>query len=393
MWLPFLVAVLGACGDGAVEPPRVVRDSAGVVLIDVSRAPVEPVIDLEAVDPVVEIGTAGSGTTLFQVAGGARLRDGRIVLAESSSGLVRVFSSSGEPLSEFGGAGEGPEEFRFLAGLHVLPGDTLLLWDPRARRVTVATPGGAVVRQRSLPFESGGRLPRLVPLASGSLVASVLRNPGVPEPGARPGIERRDETVIRIPADGSAHDTLGVYPGAEFMTQEVMGRTLFGSAPFPRDLSLDVRGDEVVIGPAEGPEFSVIDTLGTPQVVIRMPNLRRPVMDRDRATVEETVRTRSRTEAERQMADRILETMVYPDSIQPYSGIRVGKEGGTFVRVGAHYVPVISSREWLEFDDDWNPVGLWRFPRGFEPLEFGEDGVLGVRTDTLGVETVQLFPR
>ena len=54
--------------------------------------------------------------------------DGNIYLLDSQLSEVKVFSPDGEPLKTLSREGDGPGEFRALSSVHVLPGDTLLLW-------------------------------------------------------------------------------------------------------------------------------------------------------------------------------------------------------------------------------------------------------------------------
>ena len=47
---------------------------------------------------------------------------------------------------------------------------------------------------------------------------------------------------------------------------------------------------------------------------------------------------------------------------------------------------------WTVFDPDGRMLGLLETPRGLSVSEIGEDYILGVARDELGVESVQLWP-
>lgn len=60
------------------------------------------------------------------------LPDGRLLVLDSNRQTLRVFSSSGEFLSEYGGAGEGPGELLSSRDLAVLGSGVVAVTDPRA---------------------------------------------------------------------------------------------------------------------------------------------------------------------------------------------------------------------------------------------------------------------
>lgn len=67
-------------------------------------------------------------------------RDGRIVVVDWRDSRLRVFSTNGQPLTSFGGRGEGPGEFRQVSSVGWLA-DTLVILDRQMRRITLVLPG------------------------------------------------------------------------------------------------------------------------------------------------------------------------------------------------------------------------------------------------------------
>ena len=65
---------------------------------------------------------------LYQVTDATRLSDGRIVVANSGDGQLRVFDASGIHVATWGGQGEGPGEFGNLVRVEPWPGDSIVAW-------------------------------------------------------------------------------------------------------------------------------------------------------------------------------------------------------------------------------------------------------------------------
>src|SRR5690606_13882612 len=64
--------------------------------------------------------------------------DGTIAISQTQDHVVRFFDADGEHLGEFGGDGSGPGEFDSPTRLGWI-GDSLWVYDPGLRRVTVLT--------------------------------------------------------------------------------------------------------------------------------------------------------------------------------------------------------------------------------------------------------------
>lgn len=89
------------------------------------------------------------------VPGGRLLSDGRIAVVNGGTNEVRLFHPDGTPDTIFGGAGDGPGEFRGIS-LAGAVGDSLILYDTRLRRTTVWHPARGVVREFGVGGEGGG---------------------------------------------------------------------------------------------------------------------------------------------------------------------------------------------------------------------------------------------
>ncbi len=90
VWL-MMVGVFSACGEDRQSSTTVVRDSAGIAIV-------ENQIDTAA---------ARAG---WAIDPGRRLADGRIVMADGGAAEIRVYGADGALVVAHGGKGEGPGE-------------------------------------------------------------------------------------------------------------------------------------------------------------------------------------------------------------------------------------------------------------------------------------------
>ena len=126
--------------------------------------------------------------------------DGRIGVANGGSREVRLYDENGAYLGSVGRSGEGPGEFRSIASIDLIAGDSVVAFDPDLRRVSVFDDDG--VYARSWTFESPGRgiYPgRARAFEDGTVLVAFLRGR---MPGDPPGRFRQPAPVIRYSADG-----------------------------------------------------------------------------------------------------------------------------------------------------------------------------------------------
>lgn len=140
-----LVALTTAIGCRSSESSALLTstvDSAGVRITTVQASP-SALVEW-ALDTISRLTVTGAGTgdsAAFSHVGSARwLNDGRIVVADAGAERLLLFDSTGTLARTLGRAGDGPGEFRNLASVSVLPGNTLLTFDGSLRRLTTWQP-------------------------------------------------------------------------------------------------------------------------------------------------------------------------------------------------------------------------------------------------------------
>lgn len=150
----FVIASVGCQSDTDQPPAVVLRDSAGIEIVE-NRVPAWAPDEIWTVAPQAELviggtdASAGSGDSthlVWSVTDVAPLSDGRVAVLSSQEQTVFLFEPSGEFVRSIGREGRGPGEFGYPEHLQILPGDTLVVWDYMFGPVTYFNPVGEVLR-------------------------------------------------------------------------------------------------------------------------------------------------------------------------------------------------------------------------------------------------------
>ncbi len=256
--------ITGAIGDtGAFADIRSVAvDSAGVIYVSPDAVEFGSIIGL-AVD--------ASGTTY---------------VADAGRQHIVVLRSDGSLRGLIGGPGEGPGEFRSISTVHLLPGDSLLVYDIQLSRATVFDPSTLqVVRTVGIAASGGGVPAMLVPGPGGGLVAAYERPyvAGRPDPGD----QRRETTIRLLGPDGQVReDSVVSFPGSPALVWRSGSAVAVRGHPFGRETFFGVLDDRLVYLTSDARALHLLPLeSGAPASSIALPHLRVPL---DRRTVRET---------------------------------------------------------------------------------------------------------
>ncbi len=260
------MALAGACGGDGAPADFTAVDSAGVT-IAVSTRPAWSVGIEEAwriaPAPVLDLTRTGTGPAheFYRVTDATRFHDGRIVVANSGTSELRMFSAEGLPLTTVGRDGEGPGEYKRIMSVHRTEGDSLIVhsWPTR---VSVLDPDLGFVRSFALQSYVRG----VHPLEHGFLLATLIF-PSLLEYEGVERVIRARAPLVRLTMAGQVIDTVATAAGVEeLMTERGSSRILFG-----RDLSVGVGAGSIVTGDAERMEFTVLSPDGVPTLIARVP--------------------------------------------------------------------------------------------------------------------------
>ena len=387
-----LVLTFGGAGCGDTHPtardgsgPRA-WDSAGVTIVENPQpAPDARLPWVFGAQPSLSIGAVDSGEDdqLFRVTDATRLPDGRIVIANSGSNELRVFTADGSHAGNWGGRGEGPGEFTSYspAAVALWPGDSVAAANPWGSRLSLFDRDGNHGRDVRLDTSLRNILDLL---PDGKIVTRGSAGIGGEMTGTS-GLVRQEAEWGILAADGTMHMSLGEYPGSEAWA-------IFGSDgsirsvrfhPFGRATLGAVWGDLVAIGVQDNYEIKAFATDGSlVRIVRRDGDLERPTRADQNAYWEQ--RYANRPDEERVEALNEVKDMPLVDSYPAFSGVLADRAGYLWVRE-------YQGAAWTVFDAEGQIHGLVETPPGLRTFEIGEDYILGWKYDELGVEYVQLW--
>ena len=396
-----LVAGCGSAGEGG-GAAAVTRDSAGIAIVE-NTASAWTAGQEWTVDSVL----LDIGGDVDSVSGPVRLGDGRLAIANAGTHEVRVYDASGAQLHASGRAGDGPGEYRMLAGIWRGPGDSLLVSDFLARRVSVLDREARFARSFSLGGNTGGLMPvggRIefaIPqgwFADGSVVGVTM---GFTMNQAKQGPYRDTVSALRYGPDGAVRDTIARFPGneTEQMTMSIEGRSMSAPMPVPlgRQSVTAAEGDRFYLAKNDAWEIEVRDLDGRLVRLIRLQADPRPLTPDLIAAhrkaqldqIEAIPAMRSMPPAFKTQLTARIEQARYPASLPFVSSLLVDSEG----RLWAQEVPPPGNERatYVVFDETGQLLGRVTMPGDFRVASIGADAVYGVWKDADDVEHVRAY--
>ena len=368
-----------------------VEDSAGVTIV--TNDPPAPDSRLPwrfGAQPSLSIGSVDSGEAdqLFQITDATRLPDGRIVIANSGSNELRVFNADGSHAGTWGGRGEGPGEFTSFSPTAVAlwPGDSIAAPNPWGTRLSL--------------FDRDGNHGRDVPLDASLLnVVDLLPDGKIFTSGSggihqemtgSSGLVRSRADWAVLASDGTLHASLGIFPGSEFWAVFGEDGSIAGGRPHPfgRSTLGAVWGDLVAIGVQDSYEIKAFAGDGTlVRIVRRGGDLEQPTRAEQDAYFAE--RFADWPDEQRTSALNDVKDMPLVDAYPAFAEIVADLAGYLWVR--EYRASGAEGTVWAVFDPEGRIQGLVETPPGLRTFDIGEDYVLGLAVDELGVQYVQLW--
>jgi hypothetical protein len=341
--------------------------------------------------PLVVIGgnESDSASALYGVAGVVRLEDGRIVVADRGASGIRVYDPAGRQQLTSGGKGDGPGEFRGVDALARVRGDTLLVWDRNAARLSVFDRAGRFVTSHrpaglnALPWFAGA-------FQDGSFAVSTGVTPS--QMMGQSGSTRQDTMVIlHVGRDGSLLDTIGRFAGPETFVDVSGGSLTVERVIFGEGTSLAVGADRLFAGLNTRYEVTAYTPDGEPALTVVKRERRRDASQADVDAYREFLLARNlgNVPAEvRAGAARRVAAIPHRPTLPSFGEIRVDRLGYLWV---AHFGVPGRAGAWDVFEPSGRFLGPVEVPGTLEIHEIGADYLLGVSTDELGVERVEMY--
>lgn len=375
-----LLVVTAGCGAGeggrATTADEMLRDAES---IRVSSA------------PRVEIAGDQEAFQFFGVSDAVFLTDGRLAVANAGAYELLVFDAQGRLLQRLGREGEGPGEFS--AGLTprlFVTRDELLATAGVGRVNRYALPGLELTATQRLSREDSPTRDALVgAFSDGSLLlASYPVDP--PEAGAVPGLRQPTIDLTRITEIGD--------PGVRVATLREVTRFTHNSGPitshapipvYGRDLYA-VRDTTLVVVPTDSGVMRVVGSDGELQSVLRWQVDQIPAAEAwssYAAGAARRVRDLPPPIQEHELSFFKLE-LPLPDVAAIYRAVRVDGRGTIWLGITDWTGDARNS--WDVIEPSRRTRSRVELPAGLRVLTVSEDVLVGLVTDSLGVERIVL---
>jgi len=387
---PMIVLLAGAlaCREPApVGSSAGIVDSAGIQVVT-SKAPAlgERAAWKVAGSATLTLGGVAGDSALdfVGIVGARRFADGSLVVANGGTGELRWFSAAGKHLRTVGGRGRAPR-FAAVSSLYSL-GDTLLVWDGRARILTHLTASGDVLRTDTLRLADSTRMFAILGAFSDG---GVLAEAGVALDlkDREPGFVRPDRNLTRFGSGGVA-DSIGVLPGEELYYGSRDGRASLSAVPFGLGSRLTVLPDGYVTTEGDRLQLEERDTAGRLRRIIRWPGARLPVSPDDIDRQGRALLGSAGTGMQRAQLDSVWRALPKPDSLPAIIGLVPDPASHVWVRRGGHVGD--AEADWWVFAKDGAWLGTVALPTAASPLDISAEWIVLRTVDEDRIERVEV---
>lgn len=386
-----MLALAGCGGESAPDTGPLVRDSAGVRIVEYAGTPEHEAPFALSPEPAYRHGP-GQGDYLFgRIWSGVLFADGRSAIYDAGNSEIVVLSSDGSGHELLARSGQGPGEVGFLQSMFAVGADSLLVEDDGNARFTLFG-NGAVAKSMSLQENRllSRNLRALGIDASGQLLmSSASYRRGFPDDWL-PG------HMVRLDLDALDPDTVASYDWVPFRPPDDEPEN-----PFSHMGWVDATGGRFVYGRSETPEILWRQPDGTVSQVVRWePDWMYPgeehwqIFEADmRITLPEINPQLQTDEAIEEMIQGALARYrIEPDEPLPLFGAFFGDDEGRLwlpefaVAPRRHGYP---SYTLISPDGEW--LGRVDAPPGLSILDVAHSRVLGVVSDEMDVATVVVY--
>jgi len=336
-------------------------------------------------DPLLVIG-ADPELPLDRVEG-AILHGDRVAVANAGSNEVLVFDAQGELIAREGRTGDGPGDYRYLAGIH-RHDRGLIAWDAFHYRVSLLDSEGVFLQSIRVP-QVGGAARAVGAFGDNVLVTSA--EPGFPGEGVvdpvrvRPPVEY---AIVRL-TDGALIQS-GSLPGQELWAQRKGTGSTHGGLPviFGRDAVAAVTPSRAYLATTDSLVLTAVGSTGD-RAVFRLPQPRTAatpawttlVRDSTRAHIEAMQPGRIVLDDGRNLMGMLgdsrleqVEELPVRASLPSFSDIKGGADGRLWIR--EYPTPEQSEVTWVALDDQGSPAQWVVVPVSLDVVDLSEDRIL-----------------
>jgi hypothetical protein len=210
------------------------------------------------------------------------------------------------------------------------------------------------------------------------------------------GIHRGRLPLLRYGVDGQLEDTLFTVLGTELVYVSQGGEVRpWGLPPFGRRAAVALGGAGVYVGDQNRFEILEYDLSGRLIRILRLPDADLRISDDEYATVLDW-RVAGAPAQFRSSVQSILQNLPRAKTRPAYADFIVDLVGNLWVASQAALDRPSRGRnlwgtDWTVLSPDGTWLGTVTMPQHFQPTDIGDDGVLGIFIDSLGVNQVRLY--
>jgi hypothetical protein len=307
------------------------------------------------------------------------LSDGGLAVADRSSLVIRIFNADGTHRRSLGGPGSGPGEFQRISGLQELSDGRILAFDAALSRTTVFSAEGELQETRSLGA-AGTNVFSLRSVTDSLAVALTFR--GGPRP-SESGVTWTSMTVRLFDLDtGEARDSVATLTGSESF--QFPGGSM--AMPFGSSAYLAAREGLFVVGDSEHYEFLVFSKAGELERKFRIVGIDQSLPDD--VVREEIARYDPDDPSLPPPMREGLRDMPAPRRRPAFDQLLFDSQGYLWAPGFLGGSEQASPKRTLIITPEGEWAGWVELPPRFRPWSIGDDMIVGVLRDTMGVEDV-----
>lgn len=364
------------CDDSASEPATIVRDSAGVRVVEHNTLQEKTAFVLGA--PLYRVGWSEAEPQFEQISSAVLLESGRVAVGDAGANRVIVLNAAGEVEAMLGGAGEGPGEIGLLGSVYALADDTLVVEDRGNARMTLYHQGQLIGMHT--PEDGRSMLGLMsIGLADRSLIMSVAAYPPYFD---EPWLE---VPIVRHRLGTEEWDTIGQY---DFRSRVSPDET---PAPFRAVGLTGAHRRGVLVVRGDRPQVTVLDLEGRTTQIIRWHETPLELTDSIWSVYSAYRMGRQASRSQEEMLDYLNEQRAVADDALPYTS-EVRSDGSGRIWVSQFSPDYRYPPAYRVFGHDGEWLGWVSVPPRTEMFDVRGDRAVAVQRDEVDVEAVVLLP-
>ena len=315
-----------------------------------------------------------------RIAGAALWPDGRVLVAEGSTGQVTLFDAQGRVRWVRGRSGGGPGEYRWIQGMVRCANDLIGVYDTGLSRFTfLGLDSGQVVHTR---VEEKATKALLASCRNEKYVLAGVQSLQITKPPA-PGDRFTGLLALRA-FEGPAE------PLATGKTELLMTSTAFTDFPFGERAVLADGGSAVYLCQTGAGSCTVVNatdgttrsfTLALPRAEVTAAQWKQ--------SKDARVSEMAGPPAAREQLARMVEEMPKPERFGAFETVRADAAGRLWVRTYRGYGE--SQATWLIVNQQGEPLASAVLPAGADPLAIGIGELIAQVRDADGAPQVQRY--